>query len=202
MLTRKQTAEIVHLLEEWSRKNGLIAKGKKLVVTVSVQDNELVTLTVEDATPAAVLDEILARPITSLDLKMRPRNCLLNRGLTLVGDVARTSHQELFKTRNFGNRSLKELEDKLRDLGLSFDMVIPVGPLEREAVLQGPIEPYVYPLAFQALTRAGVRRVKELIELTKEDITRALQLLPEASKMPEDLHSWIQRSLRRRGIIS
>ena len=57
-------------------------------------------------------------PIERLNLSARTFNCLKRAKINKVGEVLEKSHEELLKIKNFGDKSLAELYDRLRALGL------------------------------------------------------------------------------------
>ena len=62
----------------------------------------------------AVSLEVYQTPIERLVLSPRTLNCLKRAHITKVGQVLEMSNDELLKIRNFGNRSMEELLDRLR----------------------------------------------------------------------------------------
>ena len=64
-------------------------------------------------------EELLSRPIEDLELPVRPYNCLKQIGVKTVGELIECSEGELLKLRNFGEKSLMEIKEKLEPLGLS-----------------------------------------------------------------------------------
>ena len=57
-------------------------------------------------------------PIEQLDLSQRTYNCLKRSQITKVGQVMQMSEDELLSLRNFGQKSLEELRERLRQHGL------------------------------------------------------------------------------------
>jgi len=57
-------------------------------------------------------------PIERLNLSARTLNCLKRAKINKVGEVLDRNHEELLKIKNFGDKSLAELYDRLRTLGL------------------------------------------------------------------------------------
>ncbi len=66
----------------------------------------------------AIPTHILDMPIEQLDLSQRTYNCLKRSQITKVGQVMQMSEDELLSLRNFGQKSLEELRDRLREHGL------------------------------------------------------------------------------------
>jgi len=56
-------------------------------------------------------------PIEKLDLSSRTLNCLKRSNMNKVGQVLEVDEADLLKIRNFGTKSLNELNAKLRDMG-------------------------------------------------------------------------------------
>ena len=71
------------------------------------------------ANPAtSVAPEIFQTLIERLDLSPRTLNCLKRANISKVGEVLEMSDSDLLKIRNFGEKSLNELQDKLTELGV------------------------------------------------------------------------------------
>lgn len=58
--------------------------------------------------------------IEDLDLSVRSYNCLKRAGIQTVEELIQKTEDELMKVRNLGKKSLKEVKDKVAELGLSF----------------------------------------------------------------------------------
>ena len=65
-------------------------------------------------------NKVLDMTIEELDLSVRSYNCLKRAGIQTVQDLAAKSEDDMIKVRNLGKKSLKEVKDKIYDLGLSF----------------------------------------------------------------------------------
>ncbi len=63
--------------------------------------------------------QMLDVPVTDFELSVRSRNCLQRMGIMTLGDLVRTSEQELLSSKNFGETSLVEIRDMLSSKGLS-----------------------------------------------------------------------------------
>ena len=63
---------------------------------------------------------IREQKIENLDLSMRSYNCLKRAGIRTIGDLLNFTYNDLFKIRNLGRKSMKEVLDKIHDLGLVF----------------------------------------------------------------------------------
>ncbi len=58
--------------------------------------------------------------IEDLDLSVRSYNCLKRGGIQTVEELTQKTEDEMMRVRNLGKKSLKEVKDKLEELGLSF----------------------------------------------------------------------------------
>ena len=63
--------------------------------------------------------EQLSTPIEALDLTVRSFNCLKREGIHSVGELISRSEADLMDIRNFGSKSIEEVKEKLRSLGLA-----------------------------------------------------------------------------------
>jgi DNA-directed RNA polymerase subunit alpha len=62
----------------------------------------------------------LVMMIEDLDLSVRSYNCLKRAGIQTVEELTQRSEDEMMRVRNLGKKSLKEVKDKLFELGLGF----------------------------------------------------------------------------------
>tara|TARA_A100001015_G_scaffold294282_1_gene371876 strand:+ start:463 stop:1491 length:1029 start_codon:yes stop_codon:yes gene_type:complete len=70
----------------------------------------------------------LLKTIDELELSVRSYNCLKNEDIIYVGDLVTKSESDMLKTANFGRKSLNELKDNLKNMGLNFGMKLPDWP--------------------------------------------------------------------------
>lgn len=64
--------------------------------------------------------KLLETSIDDLELSVRAYNCLKRANILTVQDLINKSETEMMKIRNLGKKSLKEVIDKVKDMGLSF----------------------------------------------------------------------------------
>ncbi len=62
----------------------------------------------------------LETSIDDLDFSVRAYNCLKRAGINTLGDLTEKTELEMMKIRNLGKKSLKEVMDKIKDMGLKF----------------------------------------------------------------------------------
>jgi DNA-directed RNA polymerase subunit alpha len=70
------------------------------------------------------LNENLFRPVAELELSVRSANCLQNADIKYIGELVQRTEAEMLKTKNFGRKSLNEIKEILREMGLDFGMRI------------------------------------------------------------------------------
>lgn len=58
--------------------------------------------------------------IEDLDLSVRSYNCLKRAGIQTVDELTQRSEEEMMRVRNLGKKSLKEVKEKLNEMGLGF----------------------------------------------------------------------------------
>lgn len=98
-------------------------------------------ITFDDATSNEdnVVDEhilhmrkLLKTPLEDLDLSVRAYNCLKAAKINSLGEMVQFETHELLKFRNFGKKSLVEIEELLQNKGLSFGMDLSKYKLDEE----------------------------------------------------------------------
>ena len=66
--------------------------------------------------------KLLKTKLVDMDLSVRALNCLKAADVETLGDLVSYNKNDLLKFRNFGKKSLTELEDFVKDKGLNFGM--------------------------------------------------------------------------------
>jgi len=82
----------------------------------------------EEEAPEQVSDELAEKfrtPIGELELSVRAANCLREAKIHTIGELVQKNPQELLKYRNFGKKSLQEIDELLKSMGLSLGMELP-----------------------------------------------------------------------------
>jgi DNA-directed RNA polymerase subunit alpha len=82
------------------------------------------------------LNPNLLRQVDELELSVRSANCLENANIKHIGDLVQKTEQEMLRTKNFGRKSLNEIKEILREMGLELGMKLDTWPpkelLEKE----------------------------------------------------------------------
>lgn len=66
-------------------------------------------------------DKVLEMTIDELELSVRSFNCLKRAGINTVAELCSKTPEEMMKVRNLGRKSLEEVVEKLKELGLGFN---------------------------------------------------------------------------------
>ncbi len=66
--------------------------------------------------------ELLARSVDELELSVRSSNCLTSANIRTIGELVQKTEAEMLKQRNFGRKSLKEIQEILQGMNLQFGM--------------------------------------------------------------------------------
>jgi DNA-directed RNA polymerase subunit alpha len=103
--------------------------AKILIQHFMLFSDELITLDTQVKELPTEVDEnilhirkILKTPLSDLDLSVRAYNCLKAADIKSLGELVKFDIADLLKFRNFGKKSLSELEELVRDKGLTFGM--------------------------------------------------------------------------------
>ena len=110
-------------------KDALTEAAKILIHHFMLFSDKRITLDVEEKSATEDFDEsslhmrqLLMTKLTDLDLSVRALNCLKSAEIDTLGDLVSFDKNDLLKFRNFGKKSLSELEDLVATKGLSFGM--------------------------------------------------------------------------------
>ncbi|MBQ4263012.1 MAG: DNA-directed RNA polymerase subunit alpha [Bacilli bacterium] len=101
-----------------------ISKAAKIIIDYFEVITDLHNLTglesiLADKEENAV-QKTLETPIEELDLSVRAYNCLKRDGVHTLQDLTAKTETEMMKIRNLGKKSLKEVLDKVKEMGLKF----------------------------------------------------------------------------------
>lgn len=108
---------------------GLAAKLMKehLAIFVNFEDEEDEDLVGDDtrSEPVELHDDLLARlsrSVDELELSVRSYNCLKNANVRTIGELVQKTEADLLKVKNFGRKSLHEIQEILQGMGLKLGM--------------------------------------------------------------------------------
>ena len=120
-------------------KDALKEAAKILIYHFMLFSDEKITLETQEADNNEVFDEevllmrqLLKSKLTDMDLSVRALNCLKSAEVETLAELVVFNKTDLLKFRNFGKKSLTELEDLLTSLNLSFGMDISRYKLDKE----------------------------------------------------------------------
>ncbi len=95
-------------------------------------DSEIKSETEEFDETSLHMRQLLKSKLVELDLSVRALNCLKAADVETLGDLVSYNKNDLLKFRNFGKKSLTELEDLVESKGLSFGMNVAKYKLDKE----------------------------------------------------------------------
>jgi DNA-directed RNA polymerase subunit alpha len=120
-------------------KDALKESAKILIHHFMLFSDEKITLESDEKTDREEFDEevlhmrqMLKTKLTDLDLSVRALNCLKAADVETLGDLVAYNKNDLLKFRNFGKKSLTELEDLLKAMELNFGMDVVKYKLDKE----------------------------------------------------------------------
>ncbi len=110
-----------------------------LIQHLMLVTDENITFESEKSREDDIVDEhilhmrkLLKTPLEDLDLSVRAYNCLKAAKINSLGEMVRYDTNELLKFRNFGKKSLVEIEELLQNKGLTFGMDLSKYKLDEE----------------------------------------------------------------------
>ena len=122
-----------------SPKDSLQEAAKILIHHFMLFSDERITLDNEEKSETEEFDEtslhmrqLLKTKLVDMDLSVRALNCLKAADIETLGDLVSFNKNDLLKFRNFGKKSLTELEDLIEAKGLSFGMNVAKYKLDKE----------------------------------------------------------------------
>jgi DNA-directed RNA polymerase subunit alpha len=95
-------------------------------------DNEMKTETEEFDESSLHMRQLLKTKLVDMDLSVRALNCLKAAEVDTLGDLVSFAKSDLLKFRNFGKKSLTELEDLVDNTGLTFGMNVAKYKLDKD----------------------------------------------------------------------
>lgn len=120
-------------------KNALQEAAKILIHHFMLFSDERITLETETKKEVEEFDEsslhmrqLLKTKLVDMDLSVRALNCLKAADIETLGDLVSYNKNDLLKFRNFGKKSLTELEELVEGKGLQFGMNVAKYKLDRD----------------------------------------------------------------------
>lgn len=132
---------VIDLLTDGSvdPKEALKEAAKILIHHFMLFSDEKITLDTEEKSETEEFDEtslhmrqLLKTKLVDLDLSVRALNCLKAADVETLGDLVSYNKMDLLKFRNFGKKSLAELEELVKNKGLEFGMNLSKYKLDKE----------------------------------------------------------------------
>ncbi len=120
-------------------KEALTEAAKILIHHFMLFSDERITLDTEEKSAVEDFDEdslhmrqLLKTKLIDMDLSVRALNCLKAADVDTLGDLVTFNKNDLLKFRNFGKKSLTELDELVENKGLTFGMNVAAYKLDKE----------------------------------------------------------------------
>ncbi|MDR1983247.1 MAG: DNA-directed RNA polymerase subunit alpha [Prevotellaceae bacterium] len=120
-------------------KEALKKAAKVLIYHFLLFSDEKITIETDEATTTDEFDEellrvrqLLKQRLIDMELSVRALNCLKAADIKTLGELVKLSRNDLLRFRNFGKKSLTELDELLENLKLSFGMDVSKYKLDKE----------------------------------------------------------------------
>jgi DNA-directed RNA polymerase subunit alpha len=120
-------------------KDALREAAKILIYHFMLFSDEKITIDTDEKFSNEEFDEevlhmrqLLKTKLVDLDLSVRALNCLKAAEVETLGDLVKFNKNDLLKFRNFGKKSLTELDELLTTMSLSFGMDISKYKLDKD----------------------------------------------------------------------
>jgi DNA-directed RNA polymerase subunit alpha len=142
----------------------------------------------EEETTFRQFSQVLEIPVTDFELSVRSRNCLKKMNIKTLGDLTRVTREQLLSSKNFGETSLKEIEDMLTTKGLHLGQSLEEGQQhdlrfrpgqpalseQEQAVLGKSVtELNLSVRARKCMNRLGINTLGELVQRTGDELLEA-----------------------------
>ena len=128
------------------------------------------------------MSQVMAIPVTDFELSVRSRNCLQKMGIMSLGDLCRSTEQDLLSSKNFGETSLVEIKEMLASKGLKLGQLAPERhaldvfepeslSADEQALLSRPIADLSLSVrARKCMIRLGISTVGDLVRRTGDEL--------------------------------
>lgn len=131
------------------------------------------------------LEQLLSRPVSNFELSVRSRNCLAAMRIESLGDLTRISEQELLSGKNFGETSLTEVRELMKQHGLTIGQNLhdkarepaftfkDLSPQEQALMSMPVVDLNMSVRSRKCMTRLGITTVGELVQRTPDELLSA-----------------------------
>jgi DNA-directed RNA polymerase subunit alpha len=120
-------------------KDALKEAAKLLILHFMLFSDEKITLDTQEKSVTEEFDEntlhtrqVLKTKLVDMDLSVRALNCLKAADVETIGELVAFNKNDLLKFRNFGKKSLAELEELIKSKGLDFGMNVAKYKLDKD----------------------------------------------------------------------
>lgn len=136
----------------------------------------------EDDSKPDKRNAVMDIPITDFELSVRSRNCLKKMNIRTLGDLLKTTEQELLSYKNFGETSLNEIKTLLAAKGMRLGQnadesktaarraPVPVGNVPSEVLAKSVSDLELSVRSRKALQRLNITTLNELAIRTEDEL--------------------------------
>lgn len=131
----------------------------------------------------ARLKQLLEIPVTDFELSVRSRNCLQKMGVRNLGDLTRTTEQDLLGGKNFGETSLQEIKEMMESRGLRLGQAVQkdrprdyglpsenLSPQQQALMNRTVADLNLSVRARKCMSRLGISSLGELVSRTPDEL--------------------------------
>ena len=117
------------IIEIWT--DGSVTPGDALAYSAKILKDSVTTFITFDeqevppvqaqvkTEESAKMEELLSQPVDIIELSVRASNCLKVAKIKTIGELVSKSEDELLSYKNFGKKSLDEIRERLKEMGLT-----------------------------------------------------------------------------------
>jgi len=127
ILVGRETSQERLFLEVWTdgtiSPTDAVSQAAKILIEQLAPFTDFAKISLKEAEEKlirlSIPEEQYKMPVEQLDLSVRTMNCLRRGGITTVGELISKKSKDLLKLRNFGQKSFQEIEERLKQMGIS-----------------------------------------------------------------------------------
>ncbi len=120
----------------------------------------------------SLFDPMMFKKVDELEISVRSANCLKNDNVTYIGELVQKNVPEMLRTPNFGRKSLNEIREVLKSIGLDFGMEVPAWPQFNPMMLKKVDDLELSVRSADCLKNGKIVYVGDLVQKSEEDLLR------------------------------
>ena len=96
----------------------------QLTIFINFEEDAPSLIAAAEEQPGSSQNDNFYRTVDELELSVRSANCLKNANIFYIGELVQKTEGEMLRTKNFGRKSLNEIQGILTEMGLSLGMKV------------------------------------------------------------------------------